>query len=258
MKQNETLLTIGEVAKIMGITRRIIINYEEQGLIFADTRGEFGKGYRYYSMDTLVRIRTIRAYQELGLSLGEIKNYLDDNTDLEPAIERLEALRQQLDLNIERLRERVNKSGNQEIVITELPQCSVYSKTLKNSDIETKTNQMRDIAYMAMSSHGADVSGRMYFTRYPLYDSENITYCAIVPFGTKGGNIEKLSKVKAIAKYHHGRYETILETRDELVRFAKENRIDLSGECRHIYLEGPPQHKNPENYITMIALLLSE
>ncbi len=37
----KTLLTIGEVAKILGITRRMIINYEEKGLMTPDDRGEF-------------------------------------------------------------------------------------------------------------------------------------------------------------------------------------------------------------------------
>ena len=78
MSEGKGLLTVGEVAEITGVTRRIIINYEANGLIKPDTRGEFDSGYRYYSMDTLVRIRTIRAYQNLGLSLSEIKDYLDD------------------------------------------------------------------------------------------------------------------------------------------------------------------------------------
>ena len=81
MNAKQDLLSVGEIARTMGLTRRIILNYESHGLIHADTRGDSNTGYRYYSMDTLARIRTIRTYQKLGLSLDEIKNYLDDSAD---------------------------------------------------------------------------------------------------------------------------------------------------------------------------------
>ena len=111
MTTKDNLFTIGEVAKAIGITRRIIINYEDHGLISADSRGEDDKGYRYYSMDTLVRIRTIRNFQDCGLSLDEIKEYLTGGKDLTLALRRLEALRDELNLNIEKIRERI-KTGS--------------------------------------------------------------------------------------------------------------------------------------------------
>jgi len=42
-------------------------------------------GNRYYSIDTFVKIRTIRIFQNLGLSLNEIRGYFDDSVDLPPA-----------------------------------------------------------------------------------------------------------------------------------------------------------------------------
>ena len=32
--------------------------------------------------------------------------------------------------------------------------------------------------------------------------------------------------------------------------------LSLSGTVRHTYLEGPPQHKDPANFITQVALVL--
>ncbi len=71
------LFTIGEAAKAMGITRRIILNYEEKGLISPDVKSEVDgrNGHRYYTMDTLSRIGAIRLLQNLGLSLDEIIKY---------------------------------------------------------------------------------------------------------------------------------------------------------------------------------------
>ena len=38
--------------------------------------------------------------------------------------------------------------------------------------------------------------------------------------------------------------------------YAKENGITLSGKCRHIYLEGPPQHKDKKKFITQIIAII--
>lgn len=258
MKKDQPVLTIGEVAKTIGITRRIIINYEDHGLIQADTRGEFDSGYRYYTMDTLVRIHTIRIFQKLGLSLDEIKQYLDDCSDLTPALKRLEMMRDELDINIERIRERLNPGAQMQIRITELSEYTAYCRTLRDTTLEDRTNHLRDTAYMAISSHGTDISKRMYFTECPLNDPELTTYYAAVPAGSVGEGIVQLPQVKALVKYHHGSYRNLFESRDELVAYAKANGIKLTGVCRHIFLEGPPQHKDPRNFITMVALLIEQ
>ena len=55
-------------------------------------------------------IRTVRIFQRLGLSLDEIHGYFSGSTDLTKLIIRLETMRDELNLNIEKLYERVNKS----------------------------------------------------------------------------------------------------------------------------------------------------
>ena len=104
MKNEKNLFTIGEVAKAVKVTRRIILNYEDKGLIIYDVKnGE--NGNRYYSMDTLAKVYTIRNLQKLGLSLDEIRGYLDGDIDLMPLIRRLEDLRDTINMNIEKLYE---------------------------------------------------------------------------------------------------------------------------------------------------------
>lgn len=254
MNEKHSLLTIGEIAKTLGITRRIIINYEDHGLISADTRGEFNTGYRYYTMDTLVRIRTIRTYQKLGLSLDEIKEYLDNNANLAPAIKRLELLRDELNLNIELLRERLKQNEENKISITTLPAQTVYQITSNDTTVADRTNRLRDVAYAAITTYGTDISKRMYFTERSIDDNDSLTYCAIVPENSKGEFIAKLPEIKVITKRHHGGYDKVHLAVKELLNYAKQNGIKLTGKNRCIFLEGPPQHKNPDNFITLVAL----
>ena len=84
------LFSIGDAADFVGITRRIILNYEAHGLVFPDVK-ETPSGNRYYTIDTLTKIRTIRSLQNLGLSLDEILDYF--NNSLMSTVTRLLRLR---------------------------------------------------------------------------------------------------------------------------------------------------------------------
>lgn len=74
MKNDQDLFSIGEIAKALGVTRRIILHYEERGLIRPDGR-DGATGNRYYTIDTFTQLRSIRSLQNLGLSLDEIRDY---------------------------------------------------------------------------------------------------------------------------------------------------------------------------------------
>ena len=67
-ERNSRLMSIGEVAKSLHITRRMILNYEDKGILLPDVKTGSG-GNRYYTPETLTRIRAIRRLQTLGISL---------------------------------------------------------------------------------------------------------------------------------------------------------------------------------------------
>jgi MerR family redox-sensitive transcriptional activator SoxR len=71
---NETVITIGELAKRSGVATSAIRFYEEQGLI-SSSRTEGGQ--RQYGRGMLRRVGFIRAAQAVGLNLSEIRSALD-------------------------------------------------------------------------------------------------------------------------------------------------------------------------------------
>lgn len=74
VKPLPTLLTIGQLATRGGIAASALRFYESQGLL---KTSRSVKNQRLYERDTLRRVALIRAAQELGLSLEEIKSALD-------------------------------------------------------------------------------------------------------------------------------------------------------------------------------------
>ena len=251
---NKNLFTIGEIAKAVGITRKTILNYETKGLIKPDKK-EGTTGNRYYTIDTFTQIRAIRVFQNLGLSLDEIREYFDGKSDLEPMIRRLEKMRDELNLTIEKLKERTKKANDVFEVIT-IPSQTIYSRTYNSTTVEDKTNLLRDTALEAMRKHGTDITKRMYFIRYSVNAPDEISYCVAVPTGSEGEYVETIPSLRALSVYHHGAYEDIPDTRKKLLAYAKETGITLSGKFRHVYLEGPPQHKDKSRFITQILALI--
>ena len=250
---DKNLFSIGEVAKAVGITRKIILNYEAKGLIYPD-RKDGAASNRYYTIDTFTQIRTIRVFQDLGLSLDEIREYFSNSSDLEPMINRLEKMRDELNLTIEKLKERSCRHSGAVREITIKPQ-TIYRRTYSSSSIADKTNLLRDTALEAMRLYGTDTTRRMYFTEYSSDAPQDVSYCVAVPPGSEGECIFRLPSLKAISFFHHGAYENIPEARKKLLSYAEENNLKLTGTFRNLYLEGPPQHKDKSKFITQIIAL---
>ncbi|WP_129793781.1 MerR family transcriptional regulator [Sphingosinicella sp. CPCC 101087] len=78
--------TVGEVAKVSGVSIRTLHHYDELGLLKPALVGE--NGYRFYGRQELQRLQQIMFHRELGLSLAEIRRILE-----EPEYDRLAALR---------------------------------------------------------------------------------------------------------------------------------------------------------------------
>ena len=251
---DKNLFSIGEVAKAVGITRKIILNYETKGLITPD-RKDGATGNRYYTIDTFTQIRTIRVFQNLGLSLDDIRAYFSDTGNLQPMIDRLEKMRDELNLTIEKLKERTQKNGSIIREITIEPQ-TIYCRVYNSTSIADKTNLLRDTALEAMKTHGTDTTRRMYFTELYANAPEQVSYCVAVPQGSRGEYVSIMPELKAISFFHHGAYEEIPKARKRLISYAEENNLKLTGVFRNIYLEGPPQHKDKKKFITQIIAMI--
>lgn len=81
--------------------------------------------------------------------------------------------------------------------------------------------------------------------------SESITHCLSE---SRGEFIKRLPQMRAVALYHHGAYENIPDSEKKLLAFSSANGLTPTGTVRHLYLEGPPQHRDENRFITQIIL----
>ncbi len=68
-------MSIGELAKRMGVTTRTVRYYEEKGLLVGVIRGANGR--RMYTAEHLYQLRLIRRGKLLGMSLAEMKELVE-------------------------------------------------------------------------------------------------------------------------------------------------------------------------------------
>jgi MerR family transcriptional regulator, thiopeptide resistance regulator len=87
--------TIGEVARLAGVTVRTLHHYDDCGLLSPSARS--AAGYRLYDRRDLERLQRILAYRRLGMALDKIAALLDD-----PDVDPIDHLRRQHELLTDR------------------------------------------------------------------------------------------------------------------------------------------------------------
>lgn len=142
-------MRISEAAKTAGVGVETIRFYERKGLVEQPKRPVMGGGFRFYSGETVERIRFIRQAQEIGFSLREIKELLALRVD--PAADCGEVrthARAKLDEVNRKIASLIQIQGALEELIeacpghgTELGQCSILEALTRGVLDESDANQ---------------------------------------------------------------------------------------------------------------------
>src|SRR5579859_2858192 len=71
--------TVGELAKLTGVTVRALHHYDEIGLVRPSARSD--AGYRLYDDGDVLRLQQVLVFRELGMALEAIAHAIDDAPD---------------------------------------------------------------------------------------------------------------------------------------------------------------------------------
>ena len=241
-KKYEGLFQIGEIAKILGVTRKTILIYESKGLLTAAVKDE-NTGYRYYTADNMTQIRSIRSLQALGLSLDEIADYYYHVANIDAHLTR-------------RLQVRASKPGDMTIHSITLPQQVCFCHRYQCKDVAEATKNLHDTYIAAAKTGQMAMIARMFTMRMsPDCDVLDLMCCIPVDNSFAGEERIEFAETPALCIYFRGAYEDTGKAIRALIKHVKENNICVAGPFRSIYLEGPPNRGDKTaDYITQIAV----
>ena len=254
-KIDENLFQIGEVAKILGVTRKTILVYEDKELLtpaFKDPES----GFRYYTADNMTQIQSIRSLQALGLSLREVAGYFRDSKNLDLYLKRIMEIRESLDRSIQIIRARSTKQGDLTVHGATLPRQVCLCRQYQCKDATEAAIRLRETYISAARTGKMSIIHRMFVVRMAKNpDSLDLMCCIPMDDSFAGPDRMEFAETPALSIYYRGAYEGIETAMHALAKYAQEHNIQITGSFRSIYLEGPPNRgQNNVDYITLVAL----
>ena len=117
---------------------------------------------------------------------------------------------------------------------------------------------MAALFFTAIRLYGMKSDGRWYSIESAFPGGSPVcSFCVAVPQGSKGEHIETLPAQKALSLFHYGAYEGLPSAAEALLEYAESRGLRTLGILRRVFLEGPPQHRDPSRFVTQLLLPLA-
>lgn len=153
-KAMQNKLSIGEMAKLRGVTVDTLRHYDKIGLL-KPFHIDPETGYRYYSISQYEVLGTIKELRSIGFSLEEIKQFLTDR-NVKKSVQSLQKSMANIQEEIKKLQDIHN------ILMTRLYNIEHFTNSYRNSDIVIKQFEEREYIQLARSVSWTDTEN-LYF-----------------------------------------------------------------------------------------------
>lgn len=268
----ETKLKIGEFSQLMQVTVKTLRHYEQIGIL-KPCKVDQWTGYRYYKLDQMQQLQSIRYLKDVGFSLDEIREMMESNS-LVPDIEQLEskirACEEELKTLLgrrERLRQMLNSqrklNSMDKINIQELPEIIVASHRETIPNYEAVGSMCVNIIGPEMQRLGCKCPPPGYcFTieHNKEYSPTNIDieYCEQVEEMGKDSEIIQFKKLDAVPSAlcykHYGPYDRFYQSYTEVFKYIEKEGYHIVGNPRCCYIDGIWNQEDPEKWLSIIQV----
>ena len=265
-------LKIGEFSQMMQVTVKTLRHYEQKGVLLPDEVDEW-TGYRYYSLDQMQKLQSIRDLQRLGFSLDEIKDLYDDvshTPSVRQLTEKIKETEQQLKQLIARRNRLLDwRDSRKEMKTMEKFSIQSLPEIIVASHREVIPNYAA-IGPMCYEKIGPEMQRLGCKCPPPGYcftiehnkeytpTDIDIEYCEQVEeMGTDSAIIQfkRLPAVpKALCMKHVGPYERFYESYTEAFRYMEEQGYKVAGQHRTCYIDGAWNQEDPEKWLSVIQI----
>ena len=245
-----------EFASISGVSRQTLIFYEKKGIFLPAYKNE--KGYRFYLMSQLDIIATIQSLQKIGLSLEEIKDYIE-HRNAQSTYELFSNKINTLKEIITTYHKMINMMETKCQLITKANQILTDMVYIEYREINQYKILGEHIKYRKKQNHslGHAISGMVEWKKM-LKSKRKKTfyqyYYTILDNQLEDENYDIIPSGNYLVIYHKGTYETSYQSYHLFLDYAKKNHLVLDDIAYDESLIDELTEANPQNYITQISV----
>lgn len=246
-------LTVGEIARVFGVSEQTVRFYHKKGLLVPDTRGD--NAYRKYSWNKLSVLAQICFLRRAGFSIEDIKSYMQ--------LDNLQDTRNYMEKFIEKLRQ--DAADIQRAIGILERKCS-YLDTLQSQSVSEAarlaTLPLRRYIYLGQDELTS--ANNEYFFDYPLIASYDLSadntirksgigaYLDVNDPPENARNIRVLPQQLCLVCNFKGSYDAIYTRIAELYR--KHASLPLSRTAYAVNVVDHLVENNQNNYIVNIQI----
>lgn len=267
----DNYIATGAFAKMMGVSKDTLFHYEKIGLFKPQIIMK--NEYRYYSVFQIDVFNTIKILKELGMSLKEIKEFLEIRNPQNFA-DLYECKEKSIEEQIKHLRRqqlwmRKRKEEIREILSMDLDQIYIeeletyyyiYGQMKENTDsaFYRKTNELiseyvkeneepyYEIGYL---QNAVDIKNGIY---------NNYTNTILITKKKpRGIEYKKLKKGSYLVAYFKGHWKNIGAAYKKMLRYAEEKKISIGDEFIEKYMIDGQMVEDIEEQITKIFVIIN-
>lgn len=250
------MLSIGEFARLAGVSVRMLRHYDRLGLLRPE-RVDLHSGYRRYAAAQLERANQLVALKDLGFTLEQVGVLLDDGVDAAGLTQLLRARRDALHAQIDadrdrlrsveaRLRSIEKENPMSEFIETALPELHLVqlsARITEMAEVEQEIGPMFQRVADTLDAAGAARVGPGVAT-YTV-EGEGMVAAAAEQIGeapTPAG-LEAVTVAAApralTTRYRSADLAGIQQAWQELVTEVEHRGLTAIGTCREVYLSTP-------------------
>ena len=263
------MLKIGDFSRLSRVSVKALRYYDEIGLLKPVQVDRF-TGYRYYSADQLPRLNRIVTLKDLGLSLEEVSQLLDESLTADRTMAILRAKQTEIEQRLLDGQGQLAKLGEWLKTVEKEVKMPAYEVVIKKVDRQTVVS-VRDViptygdvgqlfgeVFGYLGSQGVNPIGPPLAIYHDgEYREKDVDVEVAVPVAGKvpGNKRVKYQELPAVARMacaiHKGDYSGIGQAYNAVMSWVDKNGYRVTDCNREVYLQGPGQG-DPASYVTEI------
>jgi DNA-binding transcriptional MerR regulator len=265
------MLNIGEFARLGQVSPRMLRHYDEIGLL-KPAHIDPANGYRRYGAHQLSRLHRIIALRDLGFTLEQIREVLDENPPVGQLRGMLRMRQAQIEQAVGEERERLRRveahlraiEGSdtvdvQDVVIKQTQPIRIAQAAaagLTHADIGPAFGRLLPEVLSRLEAVGAKpgISAAYYEDENGTAEEGSIVLHAGFEIGDQDlpdsdrVTVVNLPVVEVASVVHRGSMDGISAAWEALVRWTEDSGYRLAGDCRELYHEW--HEENPAEHVT--------